>query len=185
MSANLKNDQTERSENDPEPAAAAPAETIPPPRDHPNDPSVPVAMPNSRHMLNVGAGTINDTPFGLGEQINAGFRTITRELLIKFLKLEKFHLQKMKKKLVTVNDLLEDFITQNDLDRKYAFNSYIINLIEFYICFFFYKVSFLKYGASISDILVNYSSIIIPKLLTISWKKSLQHRWLTAVGYSY
>lgn len=123
MSANLKNDQAERSENDPEPAAAAaPAETIPPPRDHPNvnDPSVPVAMPNSRHMLNVGAGTINDTPFGLGEQINAGFRTITRELLIKFLKLEKFHLQKMKKKLVTVNDLLEDFISQNDLDRKYG-----------------------------------------------------------------
>lgn len=45
------------------------------------------------------------------------FPPITRDLLVSFLKLEKFRLQKIKK-VRTVNNLLQEFIEQSDLSKE-------------------------------------------------------------------
>lgn len=45
------------------------------------------------------------------------FRPITRELLVRFLKVEKFRLQKAKN-IKTVRQLLNEFIAQNDLNPE-------------------------------------------------------------------
>lgn len=61
----------------------------------------------------------NDGGGGDGESTTAAekFPVITRELLVRFLKLEKYRLQKMKK-IRTISHLLEEYIKNNDLTKE-------------------------------------------------------------------
>ena len=56
---------------------------------------------------------------GGGESTTAAekFPVITRELLVRFLKLEKYRLQKMKK-IRTISHLLDEYIEKNDLTKE-------------------------------------------------------------------
>lgn len=100
-----------------------------------NDPAAILAAVNNNinnnfpaHQLNKPINSFNNPTFNLmndtrAYELNANdiqfgsIRPITRELMIKFLKLEKFKLQKVKE-IKTVQNLLDEFIAQNDLNRE-------------------------------------------------------------------
>jgi len=113
IAASLSNDRNENPSNDdPDRVHVA----VAPPTDQ--NPAQNNQNYNNLFFLN---DTRNYPPLNsdITEQADslASFKPITRELMIRFLKLEKFRLQKMKT-IKTVSDLLDYFITQSDLNRE-------------------------------------------------------------------
>lgn len=59
----------------------------------------------------------NTTHTDINQEYQQQLKPITRDVLVKFLKLEKFKLQKLKK-IKTVKMLLDEFILDNELNKK-------------------------------------------------------------------
>lgn len=101
IDANLKRDADEDSDDDPETA-------------HLDRPAPATQKKNKDGVTDDNKSQQQPPP---DETSQPQFPPITRELLVRFLKLEKFRLQKLKK-VRKVAQLLEEFIEQSDLSKE-------------------------------------------------------------------